>query len=92
MHAWRCHGKAAAACSCFGLPALPPLLMATLRQTACWCVKWPTVARLATSHATLLAAVQICEFHLKAQVVQKNGVPHRFCQQVHALRCAVLGM
>lgn len=24
---------------------------------------------------------KICEFHLKAHVVQKNGSPHRFCQQ-----------
>ncbi|PRW58718.1 copper responsive regulator 1 isoform A [Chlorella sorokiniana] len=24
---------------------------------------------------------KICEFHLKAHVVQKNGLPHRFCQQ-----------
>ena len=26
---------------------------------------------------------KICEFHLKAQVVQKDGKAHRFCQQVH---------
>ena len=30
----------------------------------------------------LACLVQICEFHLKAHVVQKDGRPHRFCQQV----------
>lgn len=27
---------------------------------------------------------KICEFHLKANVVQKGGVPHRFCQQARS--------
>ena len=35
--------------------------------------------------------LQICEFHLKAHVVQKNGSPHRFCQQVGAVACTLQG-